>query len=102
MAQAPKYKVQPQKSPGADEGEKVPVVSPSNAIVDPSTVVILGLNTIITDSTMVASRRAPDIASFTIFGRILEGDILSASLDVDPLRERWRNCERVVRISLWH
>jgi hypothetical protein len=50
------------------ECEEISVVSASDAIVDPNTMVVLGLDTVVANSTVVTSRRTPDVASFAVFG----------------------------------
>jgi hypothetical protein len=57
-----------QRSAEGKECEEISVVSASNAIVDPNTVVILGLNAVVADSTVVTSRWPPDVASFAVLG----------------------------------
>ena len=64
---------EPNDCSSCNEGEEISVIAASNAVVEPDTVMILSLNTIITYSAMVSSRRSPYIASFAIFGGDFHG-----------------------------
>ena len=60
---------EPEDCTGCNEGEEISVIAASNAVVEPDTVMILGLDAVIAYSAMVSSRRTPDIASLAILGR---------------------------------
>jgi hypothetical protein len=55
-----------QKSERANKNKEVTVVATANAVVDPDTVMVLRLDTVVTDAAMMGARRAPDIAAFAV------------------------------------
>lgn len=54
---------------GANKGEKIPVVTAADTIVEPDTVMVKRLNTIVAGTTMVAARGPPYVACLTVFHR---------------------------------
>ena len=59
--------VKPQYGCRYDEREEVAIIPAPNAVVQPDTVVVEGLDTVIADSAVVAPRRSPDVAGFAVF-----------------------------------
>jgi hypothetical protein len=66
-------KVKTQDRSSCYEGEEVTVVATTDTIVDPHTVMILRLDAVIADSTVVTSWWTPDIASLAILYGHLHG-----------------------------
>lgn len=88
-----------EKGARAHEGEKIPVVSSSDAVVDPYTMVVLCFYAAITYSAMVTSRWPPNIARLTVLCRYVHGAIGSPSrLYRSPLCSGRPQSERVVRV----
>jgi hypothetical protein len=69
---------QAQQRRGGDVGEEVPVIPPSDTIVQPDAMMILRLDARIADSAVMCARRAPDVAAFAVFGRDLHGLVSAA------------------------
>jgi hypothetical protein len=87
-----------------DEGEEVAVVSTSDAVIEPDAVVILSLDAVVADSTVVTSRWPPDIAGLAV----LSGDFHSSSGRLSGLYHRpivhgWSESKRIFGlIWRWH
>ena len=67
MPEACEGKENSQKGTGADKGKEVSVVPATNAVVEPNTVMILGVDAVVADTAVVTARRSPDVAGFAIF-----------------------------------
>lgn len=52
--------------PRADESKEKSVVASTNAIVEPDTVVVECLDTVVTDSAVITSRWSPDVAGLAV------------------------------------
>jgi len=52
----------------AYEREEVPVVAPSDTVVQPYTMVVLRLDAVVADATVMGARRAPYVAAFAVLG----------------------------------
>lgn len=63
------YEVRAEDCCGCDEGKEIAVVSAPYAVVEPDAVVVLGFDTVVTDSAMMASGWSPEVACFAVFGR---------------------------------
>ena len=59
---------QAQQGRGRDKYKEETVVAASDAIVEPNTVVILCLDAIVANPTVMGAGRAPDVAAFAVFG----------------------------------
>ena len=82
----PKLRKKSKQGPRAHKAEKIAIVPSPNAIVDPNAVMVLVLNAIIADSTVMAARRPPYVASLAVLGGYIHCSILSASgFDHGPL-----------------
>jgi hypothetical protein len=68
MRQASPEEKKPKKSRCTDEDEKVAVVATTNAVVEPHAVVVLRLDTVVADATVVGARWAPDVAALAVLG----------------------------------
>lgn len=75
MTKAAKGEENAKKGSRRYECEEVAVISPPHAIVDPYTVMILRFDAIITRSTVMASRRPPDITRLAIFRGHIHGRV---------------------------
>ncbi len=53
--------------PGAHEREEVAIIPTANAIVEPNAVVIVSLDAVVTDSTVMSPGRSPNITCPAIF-----------------------------------
>ena len=73
MAKASKCEEYSKDSSSADEGKEIAIISPANAIVDPYAMMVLRLNAVVTDSTMVAPRWAPYVARLAILDADVDG-----------------------------
>jgi hypothetical protein len=60
------HSIEAQQRPGGDEGKEKSVVALADAVVDPYTVVVVALYTVVTQSAMVPTRRSPDVACPTV------------------------------------
>jgi len=89
---------------GSNEGEEVTVVSSTNAVIKPDTMMVLCLDTVVTYSTMVASRRPPNIASLAVLGWHFHGGSRRlGGFDHGPVVCGGANPERIfVLIWRWH
>lgn len=58
---------------GGDEGEEVAIVAAPDAVVEPYTVVVGGLDTVVAHAAVVRTWRTPNLACLTILGRDLHG-----------------------------
>lgn len=54
---------------GSDKGQKVAVITTTNAVVEPDAVVVLRFDTRVTYATMVCSWRSPDVARLAVLDR---------------------------------
>lgn len=64
-------KVQGKYGCRADEGEKIAVVATANAVVEPYTVMVLGLNTVVAQAAMMSAWRTPQLARLAVLDRDL-------------------------------
>lgn len=80
----------------ADKGEEVPVVTASDAVVEPHAVMVLRLDAGIAYFAVVTTGRAPYAAGTTVFdGHFEMNVVLFGGLDEGPA-VRWWDRERVV------
>lgn len=49
-----------------NKGKEISVVAFSDTVVEPHTVVVMGLDAVVTEATVVSTRRPPDIASSAV------------------------------------
>lgn len=90
-------KKEPENRPRSDEGEKVAIVSSTNTIVEPNTVMIECFDTIIANPAMIASRWPPDVTSLAIFDRDIHcGRFGSSKSNHDPVIGRRSKCEWII------
>ncbi len=75
MAQTRESQIRAQKCPDRNKAKEVSVVSPSDAIVQPDTMMVLRFYTVVADPTMMRSGRSPDVARFTVLDRIVHGSV---------------------------
>lgn len=64
-------KVQSKNGCRADEGEKITVVATTNAVVEPYTVMVLGLNTVVAQAAVMSAWRTPQLACLAVLDRDL-------------------------------
>lgn len=89
-----------QKCACTDEGEEESIVAPSYAIVDPDTMMIQGLYTVVAHSAMVAPWWAPDITCLAIFDRYIHGSSLRGrQSNHNPVVCGWSNSKRIIVIG---
>lgn len=75
----------------ADESEKITIVASTDTVVDPYTVMVQSVNTVVANTTMIASRRSPYVASFAILhGHIHSCGCGSCKANHDPVIS-WRS-----------
>ncbi len=93
-----------QSSTEGKEREEISIISAPNAIINPNAVVVLRLNTVIADSTVVTSRWSPYITSLAIFGwhfHCSRGRL--CRLDHRPIVRWGCQSERIfVLVRRWH
>jgi len=66
VGQACPKKKQADQSARTDEDKEIAIIAASNAVVEPDTVMVLCLDTVVTNTTMMGARRAPNIAAFAV------------------------------------
>src|SRR3978361_785193 len=79
LAQASESQIQAQQCCCTDEGEEISIVASAHTVVQPDTVVIKSLHTVIAHSTIIASRRPPNVARLAVFHRHVHGCCLRSS-----------------------
>ena len=100
MSQAGERKQESEKGARADKTEEEAVVPSSYAVVDPDTVVIQSLYTIVAYPAVITPRRAPDIACLAVFDRDVHcGGLGCRQSDHDPVVGGWPNSKRVFVVS---
>jgi hypothetical protein len=67
--------IESHERPRSDKCEEIAIIPTANTVIEPYTVVIVILDAVITNSTVVSSGWPPDIAGFAIFYRHLHGRI---------------------------
>ena len=98
VSEAGKHEEDTKKGARAHKGEEIPVVSSSDATVDPYTMVVLSFYAAVTYSAMVTSWWPPNVACLAVLG----GDVHSTircpgRLYGRPLCSRWPQSEWVIR-----
>lgn len=94
--------VHAKKCGGHDKCEKVAIVSSTNAVVEPYAVMILRLDTVVTDTTVMGSRRSPDIAALTELGWDFHGCVSAGCRnDHDPFSGGRAYTERIIIRIRW-
>jgi hypothetical protein len=58
-----------EKSAGRNKGKEITIVAATDAVVQPHAVVVQCFHTVVTPSTVVATRRSPDVTSLAILYR---------------------------------
>lgn len=97
LGQAGTDQVKTEERRRGDKCEKVAVVAPADAVVEPHTVVVLGFYAVVAKTAMVGARRAPDIAGFAVFGwDFHSGCRLLHRLDQRPVVSWWREPEGIL------
>ena len=100
VAQTRKRKEKSQKCASTDKAEEESVVAPPYTIVDPDTVMIQRLYTVVADSAVVTAWRPPDVARLAVFDRYIHGSGLRrGQSDHHPIIRRWSNSKRIVVLS---
>jgi hypothetical protein len=79
MRQTSPEQKQTEQSRGANEHEEVPIITTSDAVIEPDTMMILGLDAIVANTTVMGTRRSPDVAAFAILGWNLHGGVVANS-----------------------
>lgn len=81
----------------AHKGKEVAIVASAYAVVQPNTVVIQCLDTVVTDTTVVATRRAPDGTGFAVLDRYVHGsNVGRGQFDHDPVVRGRANGQRII------
>lgn len=85
-----------------DKCEKVAIVSSTNAVVEPHTVMILRLNAVVTYTTVMGPRRSPDVAALAELGWDFHGCVSAGGRnDHDPFGGRRAYTERIIIRIRW-
>lgn len=80
----------------SDEREEIPIVSTADAVIEPDTVMVLSLDTVVANPTMMTSRWPPDVAGFAILCRHFHcGSGRLSRFDHRPIVRWWRQSERI-------
>lgn len=100
MPQAGERKKQSQKRAGADKAEEESIVAPSHTVVDPDTMMVQSLYTVVADSAMITARWSPDVASLAVFDRYIHGSSLRCrQSNHHPVIRGWSDSKGVIIVS---
>lgn len=73
VSQAGTNQIKTDQCTPANKSEEITVVAAANTIVEPNTVMIKSLDTVVTDSAVVAARWSPNITGLAILDRHIHG-----------------------------
>jgi hypothetical protein len=87
---------------GGDECEEVSIIAAAHAVVEPDTVMIQGLDTVIAYSTVIAPWWPPNVAGLAVLDWNIHGGSLRVrQSDHHPVVRRWPNCQSVLIRTFW-
>ncbi len=99
MSEAGEHEENAKEGARAHKREEIPVVSSSNAVIDPYTMMVLCFYAAVTYSAMMTSWRPPDVACLTVLCGNVHGAIQRPGrLNCSPLCGRWPQAEGVIGI----
>lgn len=102
MSQAGEGQQKPEHSTSSDKTKEISVVASAHAVVEPDTVMIQRLNTVVANSAVVTSRGSPDVTRFAVLDRYVHGGSLrSRKSNHDPIIGRRANGKRILIIGRW-
>lgn len=93
---------QAKESTGCYEGEEVAIISTTNTVVKPETVMVLCFDAIVAHSAMMATWRSPDIASLAVLGWHFHSSRRRLGrLDQSPIVGRRSETKGILQIFRW-
>lgn len=83
--------------PRADESKEEPVVASTNTIVEPDTMVVKCLDTVVTDSAVVAPWWSPDVAGLAVLDWDVHRCCIGSGKSYHhPIISRGADCQRII------
>ena len=102
MIKGGSHDVQGEDSSSTKVGEEEAVITSADAIIEPNTVMVMPIDTVVADTAMMGTRRSPNVAGSAVFHRYFHrGSARLSRLYQHPIVGRRSKSQRV-GILVWH